>query len=291
MGNGRMTSSDWDAYSSVTKTRSVSENFSNRSLKKELDPKKIKLRESCDSIENPNSTAIIVGLDVTGSMGFIAQKIAIEGLGNLFEGIYDRKPVEDPHVMFMGIGDVAGDNAPLQASQFEADIRIGEQLKDIYLEGGGKGNGHESYDLPWYFAAQRTTIDCFNKRGKKGYLFTVGDEGVPVGLTKNDIEYVFGIDEETGYSRNELLSMASKKYHVFHVIVEEGSYASRYLSRVKDEWREVLGKRAVLLNDHNYISEVILSVIEVSEGADPEEVLASWESAAVRKAVKHALFD
>lgn len=294
MGAGRWDNATRTAYASYTdtaKTLSVHENFTSRYLKEYLDPKKITLRESCDSEQNPLSRAIIIGLDVTGSMGMIAHKIATEGLGTLIEGIYDRKPVEDPHVMFMGIGDVHWDDSPLQASQFEADIRILEQLKDLYIEGGGGGNGFESYDLPWYFAAQKTTIDCFEKRNQKGYLFTIGDEGVPDGLGVHNLQKVFGSKDEHHYKAAELLEMAQKKYEVFHIIVEQGHYASRLLDSVTGQWRELLGKRAIFLSNYNHIAEVILSVLEVAEGADPEDVLASWEKADVRKTVRHALFD
>ncbi|HAO33838.1 MAG TPA: hypothetical protein DCQ84_12920, partial [Candidatus Competibacteraceae bacterium] len=61
-------------------------------------------------------------------------------------------------------------------------IRIARQLRRLWLEKGGGGNACESYTLPWYFAATHTAIDCFEKRGKKGYLFTVGDEEPPLEL-------------------------------------------------------------------------------------------------------------
>jgi hypothetical protein len=258
-------------------------------LKESMDPKKIVLRESCDSEENPNSTAIIIGLDVTGSMGLIAERMAKKELGTLIEGILDRKPIPDPHIMIMGIGDVRSDRAPLQASQFEADIRIAQQLSELYLEGGGGGNDSESYDLPWYFAATKTKIDCYDKREKKGYLFTIGDEMPPYGVELGHLRDVFGKGSQSGYTAKELLDMASEKYQVFHVVVEQGSFASRALKKVNESWKKLLGKRALPLNDYNHLSQVILSAIEVSEGKDPEEVVASWEDKSVQKSVKYAL--
>ena len=214
---------------------------------------------------------------MAGSMGIIAQKMAQGGLGKLFEYALDRQPVTGPHLMFLAIGDVFFDDAPLQASQFESDITIGQQLKDIYLEGGGGNNPFESYDLPWYFAAKRTSTDCFEKRGKKGYLFTIGDEMPPTeGLPAHRLRQVFDDTDSTSYTAQELLAMAHEKYNVFHIIVEEGSYARRALSRVNEAWAQLLGPGAVNLSDYNYIAEVIISVIEVTEGKDPVDVIQSW---------------
>lgn len=295
MGMGRWDESSRASYSKLaataTKARSANEYFTNRAVHKELNPRGVAIRESCDSEQNPNSNAIIVGLDVTGSMGMIAHTMAKEGLGTLIESILDRKPVEDPHIMFMAIGDVRYDSAPLQVSQFEPDIRIAQQLKDIYVEGGGGGNDSESYDLPWYFAGTHTKIDCFEKRSKKGYLFTIGDEMPPYGVEKTELQSLLEDGAERDYDPQELLKLAEEKYHVFHVIVEQGSYAQRSVERVTNAWRQLLGKRAIGLNNYNYVAQVIVSAIEVSEGADPEDVLASWQDADVRKAVKHALFD
>jgi len=291
MGSRGWSTHEYATYSATVATKSTREIFSSNSIKDYLNPKGITLRESCDSDAHPNSTAIILGLDVTGSMGMIADRLARKGLGRLVEGILDKKPVTDPHVMVMAIGDVDFDRAPIQVSQFEADIRIAEQLQDLYLEGGGGGNGNESYDLPWYFAGQRTVIDCFSKRGKKGYLFTIGDEGTPTGIKASQVKGLFGSNEEMDYKPSELLAMAEKKYHVFHIIVEQGSYASRALPHVTNQWRELLGMRAVLMSDYELLPEVILSVIAVSEGGDPEQVVASWEKPHIRDVVKHALFN
>jgi hypothetical protein len=92
--------------------------------------------------------------------------------------------------MFMAIGDANCDKAPLQVSQFEADKRIIDQLTQIYLEHSGGGNDFESYNLPWYFAANHTVHDSMEKRGKRGYLFTVGDEETPQDLTRDQINHI-----------------------------------------------------------------------------------------------------
>ena len=280
------------SYTDTIATKSTREVFASRGMKDYLNPNGVLLRESRDSEQNPQSTPIILGVDVTGSMGIIADRLVRQGLSTLIEGILDRQPVTNPHIMAMGIGDVFKDSAPLQVTQFEPDVRIIEQLTDVYLEGGGGGNAFESYDLPWYFAAQRTSIDCFEKRGKKGYLFTMGDElPPPDGLSREDIKAVFGNDDQRGYSASELLEMAEEKYQVFHIIIEQGSFARRELASVKSKWRELLGGRAVLLSNYNYMSEVIIAIMEVAEGADPQDVVDSFQDREVKEVVRHALFD
>ena len=188
MGSGRWDSTTWASYSTRNVTnKTVHEIYDRRAIHPELDPKNIVVRESRDSVDNNNSNAIIIALDVTGSMSMVLHAI-IKKLNTLVTEIHSRQPVTDPHIMFMGIGDVrAGDRAPLQCTQFEADIRIAEQLKNIYLEGGGGGNDFESYALAWYFAAMHTSIDCFEKRNKKGYLFTIGDEGPTPDITNLEL--------------------------------------------------------------------------------------------------------
>lgn len=298
MGSGSFSLHDYNTYSRSTKfaangaTKSVREMFVQSRIHESLDPAKMQLRESCDSSDNPSSNAIIIGLDVTGSMGEIARNMAATGLGKLMGGILETSPVENPHLMFMGIGDVQCDQAPLQVSQFEADIRIAKQLDNLYVESGGGGNNTESYDLPWYFAATRTNIDCFDKRGKKGYIFTIGDEMTPHGLRQSDITHVFGScphDAPSFYTPEQLLSMAEEKYHVFHVVVEEGDYARRRLQAVHSDWTRLMGDHAIFLKNQHHLSEVITAVIRVNEGQDVEEVIASYATDA-QTSVRHALF-
>ena len=280
MGYSRWNSSAWRGHSARHSGLRRDEIFGQRSLDRDLDPRRAGVRESRDSTLNPQSNAVIVALDVTGSMGMVAEMIARQGLGTLVEEMLVRLPVSDPHLMFMGVGDVRSDRAPLQVTQFEADIRIAQQLERIWLEGGGGGNHSESYTLPWYFAARRTAIDCHEKRGRRGYLFTIGDEMPPEPLTPEDIWQVVGDEVSRPIPAAAALAMAEQRYHCFHIVAEEGSYARSQPDRVISAWRNLMGQRVLRLVDHRRIAEVIVSAIAINEGANPRDVAASWKGEA-----------
>jgi hypothetical protein len=283
MGSGRWDPTDWATHKSSTASRTRAEIFTSSSLDKDLDPSTIKVRESVDSEKNPNSTPIIVGVDVTGSMGSLAETIIKHGLGVIMLEIYDRKPVSDPHVLCMAIGDAYMDRAPLQVTQFEASIVLAEQVKKFWLEGGGGGNRGESYSLAWYFAAFKTKCDAITKRGRKGYLFTIGDEAPLDRITKDQIKRVFGDDAEADMLTNELLSVLQQNWEVFHLIVKPVPS-----QEVQSTWAGLLGERAIFVSDQEKLAEVIVSTIQVIEGHDAAAVADSWSgdtSLVVRDAI------
>ena len=302
MGGASFDPGHWDTFTTTKVAgKPTAAVFKASSLKESLDPKLMKsmIVNPGDDAVCPNSTAIIIGLDETGSMGIIPDYTVRTGFPKLFEEIYKRKPVTDPHIMFMGIGDDQHDKHPMQISQFEAGMRLAEQLTDIYLEGNGGNNNCEGYTFPWYMAAMHTKIDCFDKRGKKGYLFTVGDEEPNPILRKRDIERVlFGVDEEgkplgcgpqTDLTARQLLDMVSRIYNVFHVIVEQGSYARYHMDKVTTKWQELLVSVRCGLRIHTKLSEVIVSAIQQCEGDSVATIVDSWKDPGTRAVVAHAL--
>lgn len=286
MGSGSFSTSAYRAFTTASASKTTDEIYSLRSIDKSLDPKGVKLRESRDSADNPNSTPVIIALDVTGSMGIIADTIARKGLGVLFQGILDRKPITNPHLMFMAIGDAHCDEAPLQVSQFEADNRIVEQLTKIWIEHGGGGNKSESYNFPWYFAANHTEHDAYIKRGKRGYLFTIGDEEAPENLTRAQIKKFIGDTIEADQSSAVILAEAQRTYDVFHIVIKEGDYARSHLSTVMSTWTALLGQRVIPLADHTKLGETIISAMEIAEGRNVVEVTSAFGKS-VHDAVKH----
>ena len=175
MGGGRFSN---DAYKKLRKTKDYSnksreEIFTSRNIDAEMDPTKALVRESRDSEEHPETVSIIVALDVTGSMGFVPEHIVKEALPDLIGSLMEAG-IEDPQVLFLGIGDFIYDAAPLQVGQFESSAELLDRwLTRVYLEGGGGGNNQEGYNLAHLFAARHTSIDCWEKRKQKGFLFTI----------------------------------------------------------------------------------------------------------------------
>ena len=149
MGGGSWTAQSYTAYRSTTKacnmdalnSASVYDIYQQKSLNQALSPMNV-MREACDSEEHPNSLPVIIGLDVTGSMGSASARCA-QKLSDIMTEVI--KKTKDVQFMFMGIGDVECDRVPIQLTQFESDVRIAQQMEKIYFEGGGGGNGYESY--------------------------------------------------------------------------------------------------------------------------------------------------
>jgi hypothetical protein len=264
MGHGNWNNRDWADYAArKVHGRSRSELFGARYMHDDYDPARVNMRESRDSEENPEATPIIIGVDVTGSMGVLAEELVVQGLNETFTALLDRKPVSDPHVMAMAIGDAYCDVAPLQVTQFEADLRIVEQLRQLWLEGGGGGNRGESYCLAHVFAGLKTVHDAKEKHGKRGFLFTVGDEPVLDGVERDQLARVLGIDALRGVSGREAVRLASEAYEVFHIIVD-GSYAARNMREVRASWEAILPERVIYLRDPAKLAEAIVATIEAA---------------------------
>lgn len=264
MGYGKWSSTDYSAYRRSYATKSRDEIFTNtkhRRIDPALDPFRLGFRESRDSPENPNSLAIGLFLDVTGSMGMIPEDLVRNQLGSLMDTMIDRG-VQDPQIMFSAIGDHYSDQAPVQVGQFESNTElVNGGLQKLYLEGGGGGSGEESYLLAWQVAAQHTSIDCWDKRRKKGFLFTVGDERTHRTIEAQKQLQLFGYDAANSRSAADLLAAAQQRFHVFHIHINSTHYRNN--DRLFGEWQELLGKRFISLDDHARLGALIAAIVAV----------------------------
>lgn len=277
MGCGNWSSSAYATYSVAT-GRSydsvkcyVTDSFANaqevyreQRLHKDLNPHKI-IRECCDSTEHPTSFPVILGLDVTGSMGDSAIEVS-KKLNILMTESY--KSVKDIEFAVMAIGDLRYDDAPIQMSQFESDIRIAENLDKIWFEAGGGGNSFESYTAAWYMGLQHSNLDCW-KRGKKGLIITLGDEQINPYLPKEYLARATGDKLQGDVETEELFKEASKKYDIYHIVVKHNDlYRSNagYWSDCYESFAKVIGKDHVVYATVDNVVSKLNKIIARSAG-------------------------
>ena len=283
MGGGSWTTS---SYTSYTKTKGIKTScladgtitldssydaqdlYKARKLDEALDPKGV-VRECVDSDEHPNTIPVILALDVTGSMGSALEEVS-KKLNAIMTEAY--KKVKDVEFLVMGIGDLAYDNAPIQASQFESDIRIVEQLDKVYFERGGGGNQYESYTAAWYFAINQTKLDAW-KRGKKGILITLGDEPLNPYLPKEALKRVTGNETLQGdVETKELYNEVIKKYDVYHFAINDSHTCYRYYrDDIKETWGKYLDNnhfKVVTLNE--LAAQIVSAIVESSNSVIDE---------------------
>jgi hypothetical protein len=277
-----------DAYSHLKtsySSKSADEIFSS-GMNPVMDPKGLVFRESRDSDAHPNSLAIAVFLDVTGSMGQIPEMLIRHKLGSLMDTLLAHG-VEDPQVMFSAIGDHHTDRAPLQIGQFEAGTdELNDCLSKVYIEGGGGGQNMESYLLAWLVGGRHTSIDCFEKRGRKGFLFTIGDEKNWDSVAADRLKDLMGYAQTDPITDAQVLAQAQRMYHVFHIHINETGYKDN--PDVIGYWKKLLGERALILDNHMAVAELIASTVAVINGANLDKVAAEFDTATANS-VKNAL--
>lgn len=253
-----------DAHQALINRRSTlrdEEVFKQRSVHALMDPKGLRLRESRDSEAHPKSLGIAFALDVTGSMGTIPVLLARQELPRFMRILTDCGS-GDAQVLFLGVGDAYHDQAPLQVGQFESTAELMDQwLTNCYLEGGGGGSGSESYELALYALAEHTEMDCWVKRGQKGYMFMTGDELPYPAVSRQQAAALIGDRLDDDIPVEEVVAAVHQTYHPFFLIPD--------LERRRNcerRWRDILGDRVVCMDQPRDTCYVAASLVALTEG-------------------------
>ena len=273
----------YDAHVALTSARqgaNAAEMFRQSGCHEQMNPFEAKFRESRDSETHPNSLAIIFALDVSGSMGEIPAKLAQETLPTFMRSLLDAG-ITDPQVMFMGIGNAESDQAPLQVGQFESSAKLMDQwLTYLYLEGGGSG-GNENYELAMYFAARHTSLDCFEQRHTRGYLFITGDEPPNPCVSRTQVKRLIGENLNKDIPIAEMIEELQRSYEPFYLIPdpERGHQVGR-------AWRDLLGDRVIVMASPDDTSLVAAGLVSLLEESVPS--LAALIERYVSSGIPHA---
>lgn len=256
-----------------------------------MDPHGIKVRESRDSDAHPESHAVGVLFDVTGSMQRVP-RILQQHLPKLMGLLIRKGYLNHPQILIGAIGDATCDSAPLQVGQFESGIEIEEDLSRLFLEGGGGGHITESYELAMYFMARHTALDCLQKRGRRGYLFLIGDEVPYPRVKRAEVARLLGYKPQADIPVEELLAELKQSYDVYFILPQLTAHWNNAM--VYQRWVKLLGQNVLRLEEPAGICELIASTIGLVEGQLALEDLAGdlqecGSSASVAQAIGKAL--
>src|SRR5699024_9772160 len=124
----------------------------------------------------------------------------------------------------------------------------------------------ESYELLLYAAARHTSIDCWEKRQRKGYLFIIGDEMAYREVDCQQVRSLVGRGPQSNVPLATIAREARERYHVFFII--PGGAAHGADRQVLTFWERLLGQEHVIrLDSPDETSECIALTIGVNEGA------------------------
>lgn len=241
-----------------------------------LDPKGVTVRESRDSDAHPRSNSIAVLFDETGSMKDIPH-VFQKKLAELMSLLLVKGYIQDPQILFGAFGDATSDHVPLQVGQFESGVEMDEHLRNVILEGNGGGTSHESYELALYFLARHTALDCWEKRGRKGYAFLIGDEMAYPAVNKQQVEQHIGDELEGNIPLRQIIAEVQRSYHLFFIFPCNASYPRDGANPAF--WQDLLGQNVIFLDDESAVSETIALAVGLTENAinlaEGEEDLSS----------------
>lgn len=256
-----------------------------------LDPHGVKVRESRDSEAHPESLAIAVLIDVTGSMREVP-RIIQKKLPALMGLLIRKGYVAHPQILVGAIGDATCDSVPLQLGQFESGIEIDDNITNLFLEGGGGGSLEESYDLGLYFLARHTSIDCMEKRSKRGYAFVIGDEKCRDKVRRGELSKVLGVTAEADVDIVTIVGEVESKFDTYFILPRMSSHYDS--PEVHDSWVRLFGQNVLRLPDPEGISELIATTIGLAEGKTDidrvhDDLKAAGTGIATANAVRDAL--
>lgn len=260
MGYGSYSAEAHRAIVSERRRKAPEDIFIRNDCDPAMNPRGVRYRESRDSPDSPESVGIVFVLDVSSSMGDIPHSLAQKTLPSFMRCVLSVLP--NPQVMFMAVGNAHTDHSSLQVGQFESTANLMDRwLSALHIEGGGGGWG-ESYELAMYFAAHHTSMDCLEKRGKKGYLFMTGDEVPFFEVTPSHVKGLIGDTLEERIIVHDMVATLNKSFTTFFLIPDAERAAVESCGAV---WKLLCRERCIILQDIEDTAIVCALLIGIEE--------------------------
>jgi hypothetical protein len=204
------------------------------------------------TVRSESPTPLVVGVDVTGSMG--------EWPGIIFGKLpvlYNEVKLHLPEVeiSFCAIGDANIDRFPLQVCDFGKGKALEPGLNAICPEGGGGGGIKESYELAAYFYARHAELP----RAERALFVFCGDEAFYDRIKVSTVQRTIGDVIPDDLDSAAVFAELGRKFDVYALRVPyEDQERDDY---IHGRWQEVLGRQRVLrMEDPKRIVDCVIGL-------------------------------
>lgn len=265
MGHGGYSYAAHQAITSARANLDAQQVFTQTGVHPLMNPHGVKFRECRDSAEHPEALAICFALDISGSMGDIPDLLARRELPKFMKTLMSCA-VSHPQLLFMAFADARCDGTPLQVGQFESTAELIDKWLTLTSLAGQPGSsysgpleGGESYELALYFAARHTSVDAFEKRGRKGYLFMTGDEPAYPAVPAETVRITLGEEIQADLPIGDVMTELRQKWNPFFLIPDAARRS------VEPYWRGVFGDDVICLEDPADTCAASAAIIALAE--------------------------
>ncbi|MFA7662537.1 MAG: hypothetical protein WCX88_01295 [Patescibacteria group bacterium] len=196
------------------------------------------------------------------------------------------KDFPDLEISFGVVGDAYSDNYPLQIRQPNKGPALGDDINALYSEGGGGGQGMETYELMAEYDVKRVEIP----NAVMPLHFLLCDEGFYPKTNPQHVRDYIGIQSEAIPS-GQIFAQLQQKYNAW---VLRCKYSSGYgeESKIHAQWQQAFGvERVLMLDEPARVVDCILGIMAHVAGTTDAFVqsLTSRQTGAQVKSVMNSL--
>jgi len=210
---------------------------------------------------------LVFDADVTGSVGNLPKITFYDKWPGIVGQVVARKYLADPQMSIAATGDIRSDASPLQMADFSPLRNLDKWLKRIHFEGGGGGQGSESYGMTAYYYAYL----CDMPNAVNPIYIISGDEACVEELFADDLREHFGGNPEATTATKVFADLLKKfKGNVFRIHRQYNGTGSEGWSNatILRQWEKLLGKeRVIRLPEDLAIGDITLGVYAIVSGA------------------------
>jgi hypothetical protein len=110
---------------------------------------------------------------------------------------------------------------------------------------------------------RHTSLDSVQKRGRRGYLFLIGDEMPYPQVKPKEVKTFIGVELGEPISTEGIVAELQRTYDVYYIIPAAAGWGGD--TEILARWRRLLGQNVIELEDLDAVCETIALTVGLGE--------------------------